>query len=85
MGQLKGLQGARLGWQAWRNVWRANRSHIGGLLIAGVAVNGFTLVLPLFTIIGYGRIIGNAAYSSLWAMGRGGGEGGCSVRRVSCP
>jgi ATP-binding cassette subfamily B protein/ATP-binding cassette subfamily C protein LapB len=71
MGQLNGIKGARLGWQAWVNVWRANRSHVGGLLVAGVAVNAFTLVLPLFTIIVYDRIIGNSAYSSLWALAAG--------------
>ena len=64
-------KGARQGWQAWRNVWRANRSHLGGILLAGVLINVFTMVLPLFTIIVYDRIIGNSAYSSLWALALG--------------
>lgn len=71
MGQLNPMKGARLGLQAWVNVWRANRSHVGGILLAGMAVNAFTLVLPLFTIIVYNRSIGNSAYSSLWALAAG--------------
>lgn len=63
--------GASRSWQAWRNVWRANRAHVAGLLLAGVAINLFTLVLPFFTIIVYDRIIGNGAYASLWALAIG--------------
>jgi ATP-binding cassette subfamily B protein/ATP-binding cassette subfamily C protein LapB len=64
-------QGAHQGLQAWRNVWRANRSHIGGIFLAGLLINLFTMILPLFTIIVYDRIIGNSAYSSLWTLAIG--------------
>lgn len=58
-------------WLALRNVWMANRQHVVVLLVAGVAINILSLIIPVFSIIVYDKIIGNAAYASLWALSLG--------------
>lgn len=64
-----------LGWRVWRDLWRANRVHLGWILGAGVLVNLLGLTLPLFSSIVYDRIIGNGAFASLWALAIGVGIG----------
>jgi len=68
---FRGRDAVRQSWRAWRNVWRANNRQIGVLLLAGLIINCLTLALPIFTIIVYDKIIGNAAFSSLWALAIG--------------
>jgi ATP-binding cassette subfamily B protein/ATP-binding cassette subfamily C protein LapB len=58
-------------WLALRNVWMANRQHVVVLLIAGVGINILSLIIPVFSIIVYDKIIGNAAYASLWTLSLG--------------
>jgi ATP-binding cassette subfamily B protein/ATP-binding cassette subfamily C protein LapB len=58
-------------WLALRNVWQANRRHVLVLMIAGVVINILSLLIPVFSIIVYDKIIGNSAYASLWALSLG--------------
>lgn len=67
----KGGSTAASVWTALRNVWRANKRHIVVLLVAGVVINILSLLIPVFSIIVYDKIIGNGAYASLWALSLG--------------
>jgi len=58
-------------WRNWADLWRANREHLRWLLLAGLLINVLGLVIPLFTIIVYDRVVGNAAYATLWALAIG--------------
>lgn len=53
-----------------RELW-AERGYLREAVIAGVLSNLMALVLPLFVMTAYDRVLPNAAFSSLWALALG--------------
>ena len=50
---------------------RANRRHIGEMLLASLLVNAFALALPLFSMLVYDKAMGNEVHDTLWALSGG--------------
>lgn len=50
---------------------RANRAHLGTLLLAGCVVNALALALPLFSMLVYDKAVGNEIHATLWALALG--------------
>lgn len=53
-----------------RELW-SERGYLRESIIAGILVNLMALVLPLFVMTSYDRVLPNAAFSSLWALALG--------------
>lgn len=53
-----------------RELW-SERGYLRESIIAGIVVNLMALVLPLFVMTSYDRVLPNAAFSSLWALALG--------------
>ena len=53
-----------------RELW-AEKGYLREAVIAGVLANLMALVLPLFVMTSYDRVLPNAAFSSLWALAIG--------------
>jgi len=47
---------------------RANRRHLGELVLASLLVNAFVLALPLFSMLVYDKAVGNEIHDTLWAL-----------------
>jgi len=50
---------------------RANRRHVGEMLLASLLVNTFVLALPLFSMLVYDKAMGNELHDTLWALSGG--------------
>ena len=53
-----------------RELW-AEKGYLREAVIAGILANLMALVLPLFVMTSYDRVLPNAAFSSLWALAIG--------------
>ncbi len=53
-----------------RELW-AEKGYLREAIIAGILSNLMALVLPLFVMTSYDRVLPNAAFSSLWALALG--------------
>ncbi|MEZ5728396.1 MAG: ATP-binding cassette domain-containing protein [Burkholderiaceae bacterium] len=66
----------RLGSRADRQPWllpflREYRGRLVELVLTGLLVNGIGLLLPLFTMLVYDKVVGNQANETLWALAIG--------------
>jgi len=69
---IQGRQGnLRAAMAALGRVLRANRRHVPVIMLGGLMVNLIGLLVPMFSMIVYDRIIGNDAFASLAALAIG--------------
>lgn len=55
----------------WQWVAQLLRGRVGGLLVSGLLINLGAIILPLFTMLVYDKVMHNGIFETLWALALG--------------